>query len=83
MAVASSKNYRVYNTNDDVVTVIAQAGDWIREHAADLVGTVIGDDIHTNKVSVEIEIKPMSIPTISARKNYILRMTVPFEGKDE
>jgi len=83
MAVASSKSYRVYNTNDDVVTMIAQAGDWIREHAADIVGTVIGDDISTAEVSVEIEIEPMSIPTINVRKDYLLRMTVPFEGKDE
>lgn len=86
MAVANNKRY-YYNSNDDVVVAVAQCGDYIREHAVDLIGRVVGDrkgegmstDIRTSNLDITIKISPATVPMIIVNKDTIVPITIPFD----
>lgn len=80
-----------YKDNDDVVITVAQCGDYIREHAGDLIGRVIGDrqrqrmstDIRTTNIDITISIIPGAIPTINVNKDIQVPLTIPFAEDGE
>ena len=83
MAVETREYY--YTNNDDVVTTVAQCGDFIREHAFDLIGKVIDDKpktIRTINLEITIKISPATIPTITVNKDTLIPMVIPFESED-
>lgn len=84
MAVKTRGYY--YTNNDDVVTTVAQCGDFIREHAGDLIGRVIGDrkgermstDIRTSNLDITIKISPATVPIITVTKDTMVPIIIPF-----
>lgn len=81
MAVANNKQY-YYGNNDDVVVAVAQCGDYIREHAGDLIGKVVGDnpgDIRTANLDITIKIYPATVPKITVNKDILIPIAIPFD----
>ncbi len=82
-------NYKsgYYRNNDDVVVVVAQCGDYIREYAGDLIGRVIGDkqdgNIKTINLYITINISPENIPTITVNKDILVPITIPFTDDED
>lgn len=73
----------IYHTNDDAVITLAQAGDYIREHANDLIGTVIGDELSTHSIEVKIVIKPTSAVSIVTTKENFVKTVIPFADNED
>ena len=73
----------VYHTNDDAIITLAQAGDYIREHAADLIGTVIGNELSTHSVTVKIVMEPMSAVRIVTTKDNYVKTVIPFADNED
>ena len=81
--IKTREAFQVYHTNADAVTVLAQAGDYIREHSADLLGTVIGDGLSTGRVEVSIILESNSLVKIRTVKDNNMKVTIPFEGEED
>lgn len=73
----------IYRTNDDAIITLAQAGDYIREHAGDLIGTVIGDELSTRSIEVKIVIKPTSVVSIVTTKENFVKTVIPFADNED
>ena len=77
------ENIAVYRTNDDAVITLAQAGDYIREHAGDLIGTVIGDGLATHSITVRIVMEPMRAVRIVTTKENFVKTVIPFADDED
>lgn len=73
----------VYRTNDDAIIALAQAGDYIREHAGDLIGTVIGNELSTHSITVKIVMEPMSAVKIVTTKDNYVKTAIPFADNED
>ena len=77
------ENIAVYRTNDDAVITLAQAGDYIREHAGDLIGTVVGNELSTHSVTVKIVMEPMRAVRIVTTKENFVKTVIPFADDED
>ena len=77
------EGYVVYRTNDDAVITLAQAGDYVREHALDLIGNVIGEGLSTQGIIVSIVMEPMMSVRIMTTKNSHVKTVIPFADDED
>ena len=85
MTHSNKLNCYYYKNNDDVIITVAQCADFICEHAGDLVGRVVGDkprEIHTEGITITIDIMPAEIPRITLNKTTLMPIVLPF-SEDE